>query len=112
MLQETMLVSALRNLLDNALRYAPPGTPVKLRIEQDTPKSMRFSVMDRGPGLDEEACAQATQRFWRRGIASPGSGLGLSIVSAIARSSGGDFHLYPGIDGGLTAQITLPVKRD
>jgi two-component system sensor histidine kinase QseC len=111
MLQETMLISALRNLLDNALRYAPPGTSVTLRIEPNGANAVRFSVMDRGPGLDEEACAHATQRFWRRGIASPGSGLGLSIVSAIARSSGGDLSLHSGIDGGLIAQITLPTKN-
>lgn len=111
-LPETLLISALRNLLDNALRYAPPGTPVKLRIEQNTSSgTVRFSVMDRGPGLDEEQCAQATQRFWRRGITSPGSGLGLSIVSAIARSGGGDFHLFPGGEGGLVAQLTLPLRQ-
>ena len=106
-----MLISALRNLLDNALRYAPQDTAVKLRIEHSGPESIRFAVIDRGPGLSEEDCSQATQRFWRRGIASPGSGLGLSIVSAIARSSGGEFCLYPGAGGGLVAEITLPVSR-
>jgi two-component system sensor histidine kinase QseC len=110
-LQETMLISALRNLLDNALRYGPPDAVVKLRIALCDPASIRFTVIDHGPGLNEEDCAQATQRFWRRGIASPGSGLGLSIVSAIARSSGGDLYLYPGIDGGLIAQITLPMSH-
>ncbi len=110
MLQETMLISALRNLLDNALRYAPPGTPVTLRIQQCGATSVLFSVIDHGPGMDDEACAHATQRFWRRGIASPGSGLGLSIVCAIARSCGGDLHLGPAIGGGLMAQMRLPIK--
>lgn len=109
--QQSMLVSALRNLLENALRCAPADTMVTLRIEQIENDMIRFSVLDEGPGLSEAECALALQRFWRRGVASMGSGLGLSIVNAIAGHSGGKLHLYPRGERGLVAQLTLPSKH-
>lgn len=105
---ETLLVSALRNLLDNALRIAPAQTPIVLRIERRE-AMVSFSVLDEGPGLTEAECAIATSRFWRASHASPGSGLGLAIASGIATHYGGRLALTPRTPHGLCASIELPV---
>jgi len=105
---EALLVAALRNLLDNALRIAPAPTPVLLRIEARDAE-MSFSVVDEGPGLTEAECALATRRFWRASHASSGSGLGLAITSGIATHYGGRLALHPRQPRGLCASIELPV---
>jgi two-component system, OmpR family, sensor histidine kinase QseC len=102
----SLLVSALRNLLENALRAAPDG-PVALRIERDR-RQVIFSVLDEGPGLSEQDCAKAVERFWRRGQPGHGSGLGLSIVNSIAQRFGGSFDLRPRATRGLEARLCLP----
>lgn len=75
-----LLTVLLRNLLDNAMRYAPEGTEVLLRFEAD-----RFTVENDGPGLSPEDRERLGERFRRRdGQAESGSGLGVSIVLRIA----------------------------
>lgn len=105
-----LLTSALRNLLDNALRSAP-AAPVTLRIERRDGDRVSFTVLDRGPGLSEAECAQAVQRFWRRSKAGPGSGLGLSIASSVASRCGGELSLRPRAGGGLSAELTVRLAR-
>lgn len=108
-LPEALLVSALRNLLDNALRHSSAGAIV-LHIKRSSGGQVLFHVMDEGPGLTLADCAQAAQRFWRRGTSSQGCGLGLSIVSEIAHRYGGSFHLQPRKPRGLSALLTLPMQ--
>ena len=108
---ESLLVSALRNLLDNALSYSSPKFFVTLRIECVDGGTVCFSVLDEGPGLTEAECAQAIERFWRRGTARQGSGLGLSIVSAIAKRYGGQLQLGPNGEKGLKAQLSFPRRK-
>ena len=105
---EVLLVSALRNLLDNAVRASPDNAPVELRIGGGSDGHVKFEVLDRGPGLSEEDCVMATRRFWRRSKAAGGSGLGLAIVEAIAQRHGGSIRLAPRAEGGLQAQLELP----
>lgn len=97
---------ALRNLLDNALRYSPPASPVTLRV-QSAAQRVALRVQDRGPGMPEAARVQAVQRFWRN-QAGQGSGLGLSIAHAIAVQHGGSLRLSPGPQGGLEARLEFP----
>jgi signal transduction histidine kinase len=102
-----LLVSVLRNLIDNALRYAPAG-PVTLRVCADGDTHLRFIILDEGPGLAEDEVRQATQRFWRRaGSGQSGSGLGLSIVAAIAETYGCQFSLQRRAHKGLEAVLTV-----
>ena len=108
-LPQALAVTALRNLLENALRYSPANNSVRLEVRR-SPDTVRFSVCDRGPGLSEEALVLAKQRFWRRG-SGRGSGLGLSIVAAIAERFGGAFELLQRSEGGLEAKLTLPRKK-
>lgn len=79
--QPLLLSLLVRNLLDNALRYSPPGSVVDVTLDDTA-----FSVRDNGPGIDDEALARIGERFYRPpGQTQTGSGLGLSIVQRIAR---------------------------
>lgn len=102
-----LLNSALRNLLDNALRHGGDG-PILLQVTGPTQGMVRFCVADQGPGLTDAECACAVERFWRRGSAVGGSGLGLSIVNAIAARYGGSLVLRRGRAGGLEAHLNFP----
>ncbi len=106
LLSPVLLTTALRNLLDNALRYSPANTLVLLRLEASGP-DISFSVTDQGPGMKQADLAHAMQRFWRKGTGQ-GSGLGLSIVEAIVKRIGGRFTLLAHDEGGTSAQISLP----
>lgn len=107
-LPEALAVTALRNLLDNALRYSPDSCPVKLDVSS-LPPHFVYCVRDRGSGMTAAELPLATQRFWRRG-SGRGSGLGLSVVSAIAERFGGRLELLCPAGGGLEASLTLPAQ--
>ncbi|MFK0380004.1 ATP-binding protein [Pandoraea sp. NPDC090278] len=115
-LPRSMLATALRNLLDNAMRYSPESSEITLSVMADEP-SQRYciEVSDRGPGLAAEHTAQLGQRFWRgdqgrqRG---EGAGLGISIVQAIARRFDATLEFAPREDGGLVARLFVPVGDD
>src|SRR5690606_34482454 len=105
----SLLLVALRNLIDNAMRYAPVESSILVRIECQNDGFACISVLDDGPGLSEEDRVQAVNRLWRGDLRQPGYGLGLSIVSAIARRYGGELELL-GRDGrGLEARLSLPL---
>lgn len=104
-----LLVAALQNLIDNAMRYAPADTPIIVRIEPQSGGTMRISVLDEGLGLNSEERSQAVNRFWRGNPKIPGSGLGLSIVDAIARRHGGTLELLERNGKGLEARLVLPI---
>ena len=107
-----LAVAALRNLVDNALRYSPAGSPVEVLIDAGSESgaaTVRFRVVDRGSGLPPAGQANATQRFWRGAVVNGGgSGLGLAIVEAIATRYGGHVGLGPGEGAGTVAALVLP----
>lgn len=105
-LPQALAVTALRNLLDNALRHSPPEHSVRLELHSSK-DAVFFCVCDRGPGLSAEDLTMVTHRFWRRG-SGRGSGLGLSIVAAITERFGGSLELVPRPKGGLEVKLTLP----
>jgi len=82
----TLLFEAVSNLVDNALKFTPAGGKVSVRLAV-RPEGPRIEVADNGPGVPEPERAAVLQRFYRaeRTRNEPGSGLGLSIVAAIAR---------------------------
>ncbi|NWL77042.1 two-component sensor histidine kinase [Pseudomonas taiwanensis] len=98
-----LAVAALRNLLENALRHS--DAQVKLALERHGDQ-VCFSVRDRGPGLPAEKLARMGQRFWRSAD-SGGSGLGLSIVQAIAERCGCTLEFASTEDG---LKVTLAVR--
>ena len=110
--QAALLAPALRNLLENAILASPSGAGVEARLTRDQ-ETVRFSVLDRGPGISEADRPHVTERFYR-GSASPsgsGSGLGLSIVAAAVEAMGGELRLAAREGGGERAELVLPAAR-
>ncbi len=104
-----LIQQAVANLIDNALKFSPPGGTVRLAGERAS-GSLRLSVTDQGPGIPPTDLARATERFFRGETArhTPGFGLGLTLVRAVAQLHGGVIALDPG-DPGLRAVLTLPM---
>lgn len=101
---------ALRNLVDNAVRYSDKGSRVRVEIAQAGNGTL-VRIIDQGPGLTAEDRKKVGQRFYRvLGNTASGSGLGLSITRRIAELHGGTLELTENIgDKGLTAAIRLPL---
>ena len=81
-----LLTQALANLLENALRHTPPGTHIDVRLQGILDAGAVLSVADDGPGVDAADLPHLTNRFYRteRSRTTPGNGLGLSLVMAVA----------------------------
>jgi len=103
----TLLMELLRNLVENALHYAPAGGRVTVRLE-DSPEGVRIFVSDNGPGIPENERARIFDRFYRGGDATEtGSGLGLSIARRCATVIGAELSVVPS-DEGACFRATLP----
>lgn len=110
----SMLETAARNLVDNALRYAPEPTQIAVHVQFDA-AACALTVADRGPGLSPEQVSQVGRRFWRADQGrqrKDGAGLGISIVRAIAQRFGGALALKAREGGGLVAQLTIPLRGE
>jgi two-component system, OmpR family, sensor histidine kinase MprB len=96
---------AVVNLLDNAVKFSPPGGLVTVRLREG-----RYSVADQGPGISPQDLPRVFERFWRSDSARalPGSGLGLAIVAQVAEETGGSVALEPGAQGGTVALLIVP----
>jgi len=110
---EQRLKQVIANLLSNARTHTPPGTPVTVRVRRDGDDAL-IEVADRGPGMASEHAARVFERFFRadpsRARVSGGSGLGLSIVSAIAEAHGGRVEVETAPGDGATFRVRLPVS--
>jgi hypothetical protein len=84
----SLLSQAIANLLDNALKYAVGGTTIRIDVRKGSENRVLLSVLDDGPGVPETDRDSVVKRFVRleQSRTTPGSGLGLSLVSAIARA--------------------------
>lgn len=104
-----MLREAIRNLLDNALRHGGPAlTQIDVSAEALNDR-INLTVSDNGVGLSEAQIGSAKERFQPLASTS-GSGLGVSIVAAVAEGHGGVLHLSHN-DPGLRAELRLPIQR-
>ncbi|MEM8788747.1 MAG: HAMP domain-containing sensor histidine kinase [Pseudomonadota bacterium] len=105
-----LLAQAAANLIDNALKYAPPGGGA-VRVESGRTEGgpAYLAVSDNGPGIPEDRREAVTERFVRldSARASEGAGLGLSLVRAVARLHGGRLDLSDNAPG-LRARLCLP----
>ncbi len=103
-----LLQVALRNLVDNALRYSPPGSEVTLQLRRDG-EGLCLAVSDHGPGVAADELPRLAERFFRgRAVAVEGSGLGLAIVQRIADLHGARLRLANRPEGGLDAALVWP----
>lgn len=102
-----LLASALANLLDNALKYGGRSVTIGVHATLQA-ESVTLTVRDDGPGIPLEERPKVIQRFYRLDHRIPGSGLGLSIVAAIAHLHDAALHLEDAAPG-LLVRIVLPL---
>lgn len=106
--EAVLLRLMLRNLLENASRYSPEGSEVKVKMQQDK-QQLIIEVWDQGPGIEADAAEELTQAFRRRDQRYGGSGLGLNIVLRIVQMHRGRLELVNRKDSsGLIARCYLP----
>ncbi|MFD9965126.1 sensor histidine kinase [Amycolatopsis sp. NPDC058986] len=107
----TLLVTALSNLLENAVAYSQPGSPVSIsrRLRDGV---VEIAVTDRGIGIAEEDQQRVFERFYRadkaRSRATGGTGLGLAIVKHVAANHGGSVGLWSRPGTGSTFTLRIP----
>jgi two-component system sensor histidine kinase MprB len=100
------LARAVRNLLENAVKWSPPGGEVELRLDGGL-----LSIADHGPGIDPEDLPHIFERFYRARDSRrmPGSGLGLAIVRQIADAHGASVSAAAASGGGTVMRMQLPI---
>lgn len=108
-----LLRALVGNLVDNALKYSPPGTPVVIRTGTEN-GTVTLAVEDRGPGIPSADLPHVFEPFFRSGAAAgtPGTGLGLAVAARIAVAFGGRVTAANRPGGGSRFTITLPARAD
>jgi two-component system OmpR family sensor kinase len=108
---DARLRQVVTNLVANALRHTPEGTPVEIAVGTDG-HAATLEVRDHGPGVPPDISVKVFERFYRadpaRGRTSGGSGLGLAIVAAIVSAHQGQVGVAPTPGGGATFVVRLP----
>ena len=105
----SLIAQALANLVDNAIKYTPAGGKVRIRAA-NTNTGVELSVADSGPGIPPADRPRVTERFVRleASRSSPGTGLGLSLVMAVAHFHGAELALEDNVPTGLKAVLRFP----
>lgn len=103
---------ALQNLLDNAVKYSPPDSAVRVNVRR-VDGACRISVADEGPGIPSEFRSRITDRFFRvdrgRSRTAGGFGLGLSLTAAYMRALGGSLDYEPAEPRGSVFTLRIPL---
>jgi signal transduction histidine kinase len=105
----SLIAQALANLVDNAIKYTPPGGTVRIRAAPGV-GGIELSVADSGPGIAHEDRTRVVERFVRLEASrnSPGTGLGLSLVAAVAHFHRANLVLEDNVPSGLKAVLRFP----
>jgi two-component system phosphate regulon sensor histidine kinase PhoR len=108
-LDERAIEVAVTNLIDNALKYAAEGHWVRVEVRRTKKRRLEVVVIDRGPGIPEEERARIFERFVRADSTSKsrGSGIGLSLVRAVARAHGGKVWVEPNSPRGSQFHVSV-----
>jgi signal transduction histidine kinase len=102
------MLGALGHLVDNAIRFAPDGSTVTLRLEDDA-DAVRFAVIDHGPGIPEETLPHLYDRSWHAAQSNrSGAGLGLAIAHGVVVAHGGSIDVALTPEPTTTFTVRLP----
>jgi two-component system phosphate regulon sensor histidine kinase PhoR len=111
----TELLSAMSNLVSNAVRYTPAAGSIEVRWRALPDGRGEFSVSDSGPGIAPEHIARLTERFYRvdrsRSRETGGTGLGLAIVKHVVQRHGAELKIESAVGAGSTFAIRFPANR-
>jgi heavy metal sensor kinase len=109
---KSKLQRVIVNLLDNAIKYTPPGGKIIVSVEE-VDKKVIISVHDTGMGISSEDLPHIFDRFFRadKSRSVPGAGLGLSLVQAIVRRHRGEIKVSSSPGVGTTFEVVLPLTR-
>ena len=104
-----LMEQVVSNLLENAARHTPPGTPIDVSARADGGQ-LTVEIADRGPGLGPDELERVFEKFYHA-KSSKGAGLGLAICRAILASHGGRIWAENRKDGGALFRFSLPVEE-
>ncbi len=112
--EENKIRQVVTNLIGNAIRFTPEGSPLELGVRVDPTRQLAMiDVIDHGPGVPPQIREKIFQRFWRadtsRTRETGGSGLGLAIVSGIVTAHKGEVTVIETTGGGATFRVSLPL---
>jgi two-component system, OmpR family, sensor histidine kinase ChvG len=108
--READLETALRNLLDNAARFSPPGVPVEIEVTAGA-GTVAIAVRDHGPGISPANLPRIFDRFFTTDRDRDGTGLGLAVVQAVIEAHGGSIRVESEPGAGATFTVSLPARR-
>jgi len=112
-LDMVQIIQVLHNLLENALKYSPPGSPVYLHATQQGDQLI-VEVMDAGAGLAPDEEKHIFERFYRapqwQESSLPGTGIGLAVCSGLVEAHGGELTASNRAEGGAVFRISLPLR--
>jgi signal transduction histidine kinase len=102
----------LANLLDNAIKFSPDSAPIRVELRRQDDR-VRLSVIDGGPGISNEDLPHIWERMYRgdKSRSVPGSGLGLSLVKALAEAHGGRIEVSSSVGSGSRFTLILPLEK-
>src|SRR4029077_5829373 len=107
---DVLIGQVLWNLLENATKYTPPGSPLELAAYKDN-GAVILEVRDRGPGVPPGEEERIFEKFYRgKSTSARGAGLGLPICRAIVQAHRGTIQALPRTGGGSIFQIRLPIQ--
>jgi two-component system phosphate regulon sensor histidine kinase PhoR len=108
------LLSAVSNLVSNAIRYTPLGGRIQIHWAS-TPEGLMFTVKDSGPGIAAEHLPRLSERFYRvdrsRSRETGGTGLGLAITKHVMQRHGGELRIESVLGQGSSFKLLLPFSR-
>lgn len=106
--ERALMEEVFVNLLENASKYTPPGTPIDI-VERMTEDAWEIEVADRGPGIDASLREKVFEKFYRGpAVEKPGAGLGLAICRGILEAHGGSIFVDARPGGGSVFRMVLP----
>ena len=109
-IDDVLVEQVLVNLLDNALKYTPPGSPIRI-IATATDQAITVEVADRGPGLPAGEEEKVFEKFYQGDAAGGrGAGLGLAICRGVVKAHGGRIWAQNLPEGGVAFLFTLPLS--
>ncbi|MGZ5971154.1 MAG: sensor histidine kinase, partial [Polyangiales bacterium] len=107
----SLVEQVLVNLLENASKYTPPATPIRIGAIL-VEGALRVEVEDRGAGIPEEEADRVFEKFHRVRTDLAGAGLGLAICAGIVKAHGGRIWVEPRGEGGASFRFTLPIDGE